>query len=72
MIYEMITGRRAFERTTVAETLSAIIREEPAPIPQVNPAIPPPLRWIVDRCLAKDPGERYTVTRDLARDVANP
>ena len=71
ILYEMLTGRRAFERTTVAETLSAIIREEPVPIPQVNPAVPPPLRWIVERCLAKDPGERYTVTRDLARDVAN-
>jgi serine/threonine protein kinase len=71
VLYEMITGRRAFERTTVAETLSAIIREEPPPIPQVNPAVPPPLRWIVERCLAKDPAERYTVTRDLARDVAN-
>ena len=71
ILYEMLTGRRAFDRTTVAETLSAIIREEPVPIPQVNPAVPPPLRWIVERCLAKDPGERYTVTRDLARDVAN-
>jgi serine/threonine protein kinase len=71
ILYEMLTGRRAFDRTTVAETLSAIIREEPAPIPQVNPSIPPPLRWIVERCLAKDPAERYTVTRDLARDVAN-
>ena len=71
ILYEMITGRRAFERTTVAETLSAIIREEPVPIPQVTPAVPPPLRWIVERCLAKDPSERYTVTRDLARDVAN-
>ena len=71
ILYEMLTGRRAFDRTTVAETLSAIIREEPAPIPQVNPSVPAPLRWIVERCLAKDPAERYTVTRDLARDVAN-
>ena len=71
ILYEMLTGHRAFNRTTVAETLSAIIREEPAPIPQVNPSVPAPLRWIVERCLAKDPSERYTVTRDLARDVAN-
>ena len=49
----MLTGRRAFERPTMAETLSAIIREEPPVIAQLNPAVPPPVRWIVERCLAK-------------------
>lgn len=71
VLYEMLTGRRAFERPTMAETLSAIIREEPTPIAQVNPAVPPPVRWIVERCLAKDPAERYALTRDLARDLAS-
>src|SRR5947199_802587 len=69
ILYEMTTGRRAFERNTSAETLTAIIREEPAPPEQVNAAVPVPLRWILERCLAKDPEERYASTRDLARDL---
>jgi TolB-like protein len=71
VLYEMLTGERAFARRTVAETLSAIIRDEPPPIGQVNPAVPPPVRWIVERCLAKDPADRYALTRDLARDLAS-
>jgi serine/threonine protein kinase len=71
ILYEMLTGRRAFERPTTAETLSAIIREEPPAIAQLNPAVPPPVRWIVKRCLAKDPQERYVLTRDLARELAS-
>ena len=71
ILYEMLTGRRAFERPSTAETLSAIIREEPPAIGQLNPAVPPPVRWIVERCLAKDPQERYVLTRDLARELAS-
>ncbi|HEU4935588.1 MAG TPA: serine/threonine-protein kinase [Vicinamibacterales bacterium] len=71
VLYEMLTGRRAFERPTVADTLSAIIRDEPFPIVQINPAVPPPVRWIIDRCLAKDPHDRYALTRDLARDLVS-
>lgn len=71
ILYEMLTGQRAFERSTTAETLSAIIREEPVSLAQLNPAIPPPVRWIVERCLAKEPEERYALTRDLARDLAS-
>ena len=71
ILYEMLTGRRAFDRPTFAETLSAVIREEPPPVAQLNPAVPPPVRWIVERCLAKAAGERYALTRDLARDLAS-
>ena len=69
MLYEMATGRRAFERGTSAETLTAIIREEPEPISTVNARIPAPLRWIVERCLAKDAEDRFASTKDLARDL---
>jgi Tol biopolymer transport system component len=69
ILYEMATGRRAFSRGTAVETLSAIIRDEPEPIERVNPSAPPPLRWIVETCLQKDPDERYASTRDLARDL---
>jgi Tol biopolymer transport system component len=69
MLYEMASGRRAFSRATGPETLSAIIREDPEPVGSVNPQVPTPLRWIVERCLAKDPEERYASTRDLYRDL---
>jgi Tol biopolymer transport system component len=71
ILYEMATGKRAFERGTTAETLTAIIREEPAPVVQMNPRSPAPLRWLIERCLAKDPEDRFGTTRDLARDLAD-
>jgi len=69
ILYEMATGVKAFERKTGAETLVAIIREEPEPLSQLAPKAPAPVRWIVERCLAKDPEERYASTKDLARDL---
>jgi Tol biopolymer transport system component/predicted Ser/Thr protein kinase len=69
ILYEMATGKRAFQRKTGAETLVAIIREEPEPIGSLAPRAPTPVRWIVERLLAKDPEERYASTRDLARDL---
>jgi serine/threonine protein kinase len=66
MLYEMATGKRAFQKKTAVETLTAILNDEPEPI---GPATPPPLRWIVERCLAKEPRERYSATDDLARDL---
>ena len=69
ILYEMATGKRAFQRKTGAETLVAIIKEEPEPLSQLAPKAPAPVRWIVDRLLAKDPDERYASTRDLARDL---
>ena len=65
----MATGRRAFQRGTSAETLTAIIREDLEPVAQLNASVPAPFRWIVERCLQKDPHERYASTRDLARDI---
>src|SRR5688572_18206507 len=70
VLYEMLAGRRAFSRATAIETLSAIIRDEAPPLRALNPAIPVPLQWIVDRCLSKRPSDRYASTRDLARDLA--
>ncbi len=71
ILYEMITGKRAWKRNSAAETLTAIIREDPQPpIAASAPQTPTALRWVVERCLAKDPQDRYASTRDLARDVA--
>jgi len=70
ILYEMATGRRPFARPSAPETMSAIIREDPEPLATAAPSTPVPLRWIVERCLAKDPEERYASTKDLARDLA--
>ena len=69
ILYEMAAGQKAFQRKTGAETLVAIIREEPRRSSQLAPKAPAPVRWIVERCLAKDPEERYASTKDLARDL---
>ena len=69
ILYEMVTGRLAFERNTSAETMAAIIRDDADWVTAGNMGLPGPLRWIIERCLAKDPEERYASTRDLARDL---
>ncbi|HET6268190.1 MAG TPA: serine/threonine-protein kinase, partial [Acidobacteriota bacterium] len=69
ILYEMITGKKPFQRATPAETMVAILREDPEPVNSLNPQTPPVLRWILERCLSKDPEERYASTRDLARDL---
>ena len=69
ILYELATGRRAFERSSRVETLAAIIREEPEPLERTNPKIPAPLRWLVERCLNKNPNNRYAATEDLAREL---
>ena len=69
IIYEMVTGKRAFARGSAAETLWAIIREEPEALAAANPKAPVPLRWVIERCLAKDPRERYGSTWDLAQEL---
>ena len=69
ILYEMTTGRRPFERPSSAETLAAILEREPEPVVLRNPSVPPQFGRIVERCLSKDPQDRYDSTRDLARDI---
>jgi hypothetical protein len=70
VLYELTTGRRAFRGKTHIDTLAAILNEEPEPIARIDPKVPAPLRWIIERCLAKDPERRYQSTRDLARELS--
>lgn len=69
VLYEMATGRAAFHHDTPAATLDAIINDEPAPVGSINAQTPLLLAWIIERCLAKDPADRYGVTADLHRDL---
>jgi WD40 repeat protein len=70
MLYEMATGKRAFQKKTPIDTLGAILNEEPEAIATASPQTPAPFRWIVERCLAKEPDGRYASTKDLTRDLA--
>ncbi len=70
ILYEMAAGRRPFHKPTAAETMTAILREEPEPLARAAPSAPPPYRWIVERCLAKEPEDRYSSTLDLAHELA--
>ncbi len=70
VLYEMVTGKRPFQRSIAAETLVAILREPAEPIGVQNPDAPAPLCWAIERCLAKEPDKRYVSTRDLARELA--
>jgi hypothetical protein len=71
ILYEMSTGQKAFARKTAAETMAAIIRDEPEAVGKLRPELPLPVRWMLERCLAKDKEERYASTRDLARDLSS-
>jgi Tol biopolymer transport system component len=68
ILYEMVTGKRAFQKPESVQTLSAILTEEAPPIER---SIPAPLHWVIDRCLNKDPRDRYESTRDLYQELRN-
>jgi serine/threonine protein kinase len=70
VLYEMAAGVHPFRRETGVQTIAAIIEDEARPLVDANAATPPPLRWMVERCLAKDPARRYAATADLARDLS--
>ena len=55
VLYELATGQPPFQKATTVDTLSAILHDDPEPLGQASPKIPAPARWIIERCLAKDP-----------------
>jgi serine/threonine protein kinase/Tol biopolymer transport system component len=65
ILHEMITGKRAFKRETMAETMSAILNEETEELAQSNPNVSPALERIVGRCLEKKPERRFQTASDL-------
>jgi predicted Ser/Thr protein kinase len=65
VVYEMLTGRRAFEGDSSLSTLSAILRDEVKPMAEVAPDVPPPLETLLQRCLRKEPEDRWQSMREV-------
>ena len=71
ILYELSTGKPAFEAENAIDTLSAILHRELPSVARFNVQAPEPFCWIVDRLLSKEAKDRYSSTRDLARDLRN-
>ena len=65
VLYEMVGGRRAFLRETAAQTMTAILEDDPAPLPRPTTRIPPELERIIRACLEKHPAQRFHSSHDL-------
>ncbi len=66
ILYEMVTGKQTFRKPTSAETMTAILNEDPPSISQVTAAAPPGLQRVVHRCLEKNPEQRFQSASDMA------
>jgi serine/threonine protein kinase/Tol biopolymer transport system component len=69
IFYEMLTGKRAFQGPTTADTISAILKEEPEDLWKLNPNLPPATAHILRHCLEKRPEDRFQTARDLLFDL---
>jgi eukaryotic-like serine/threonine-protein kinase len=69
ILYEMLSGTRAFKGGTLADTMSAILSADPPELTETNRAIPPGIDRIVRHCLEKSPDERFQSARDIAFDL---
>jgi eukaryotic-like serine/threonine-protein kinase len=69
ILYEMLSGKRAFQRDSGADSMSAILKEDPPELSGINSNIPPSLQRVVHHCLEKNPEERFQSARDLAFDL---
>jgi serine/threonine protein kinase len=72
VLYEMVSGRRAFAHDTAVETMNAILKEEPADLSGTGAVLPPELERTIRRCLEKSPDERFQSARDLAFTLRSP
>jgi serine/threonine protein kinase len=68
VLYEMVTGRRAFQGKSNLSVASAVLEKDPEPISTLQPMTPPTLERAIRRCLAKDPEDRWQTARDLELD----
>ena len=65
VLYEMVTGQKAFQGTSKMSTLSAILHQEPKPVSAIIPRIPADYEKLINRCLRKDPAKRFQYTADV-------
>jgi formylglycine-generating enzyme required for sulfatase activity len=70
VLYEMLSGRRAFKKETAADTISAILKEEPPELSGSDAKVPPALEGVVRHCLEKDRDHRFQSVRDVAFALA--
>jgi serine/threonine protein kinase len=70
VVYEMVTGKEAFEGKRQASLIAAILRHEPPPLSSLQPLTPPALERLVKKCLAKDPDDRWQRASDLRAELA--
>lgn len=66
VLYEMVSGQRAFSRPSAADTLAAILGQDPPELGKSGREVPPEFEAVIRRCLEKNPGERFQSARDLA------
>ena len=66
VLYEMLSGTKAFHRDSAVETMNAVLKEEPAELTTLDPKVPASLARVVQHCLEKQPADRFQSTRDLA------
>src|SRR6202049_272580 len=69
VVYEMATGRRAFEGKSQAGLIAAILKDEPPAMSSLQPVTPPALDRVVKTCMAKEPDDRWQTARDLSREL---
>ena len=71
LLYEMIAGRRAFDRDTIAATLAAVLQDDPPPVEEIVAGVPHSLARIIHRCLCKDPSDRFQAIDDVRIAIDN-
>src|SRR5690349_18073246 len=69
VLFEMVTGQKAFQGKSQLSVASAILEKEPAPISAIKPMTPPALDHVIRRCLAKDPEQRWQTARDVGLEL---
>ncbi len=69
VLYEMATGRRAFEGKTKTSLIAAIVSARPTPVSQLQPLVPPELEHVIERCMEKAPADRWQSAHDVAEEL---
>src|SRR6185503_10769163 len=65
LVYELATGQRPFDGASASDTISAILRDTPPPLSSRRAGLPPGLDRVVERCLRKEPRDRYATAREV-------